>query len=206
MPRTKLKQHPATKLPSRNAERSISGAEWRKERRITPLPQITQRPASSSVSMLAQPRCGASLRTSCKLPRKTASSGRASRSTEAKQRQAGRSISTAHPTSSATAIPGGTLIRNNQCHEKRSVMKPPTAGPRVGANIANKPATRVAWVRAGHWNIKKIAEKTSGIRAPPQKPCSTRAEISDQKLSELAQARLAAVKPQMQARKAPRVD
>ncbi len=86
------------------------------------------------------------------------------------------------------------------------MIKPPTAGPRVGASIASKPATRVARLRPGPWNIRKIAEKTSGIRAPPQKPCSTRAATSDQKLLEPAQARLAAVKPQMQARKAPRVD
>src|SRR6266478_3361624 len=85
-------------------------------------------------------------------------------------------------------------------------MKPPTAGPRVGASIANKPATRVARVRPNPWNIRRSAEKTSGIRAPPQKPCSTRAEIRDQKVWEPAQAKLAAVKPQMQARKAPRVD
>ncbi len=72
--------------------------------------------------------------------------------------------------------------------------------------MANKPATRVARLRPSPSNIKKIAEKTSGIRAPPQKPCSTRAGISDQKLLDAAQARLAPVKPQMQARKAPRVD
>src|SRR4051794_38519713 len=85
-------------------------------------------------------------------------------------------------------------------------MKPPTAGPRVGASIANKPATKVARLRPSPSNIRKIAEKTNGIKAPPQKPCSTRAGISDQKLFDAAQARLAAVKPQMQARKAPRVD
>ena len=51
-----------------------------------------------------------------------------------------------------------------------------------------------------------MAEKTSGIRAPPQKPCSIRAGISDSKLLDAAQAKLATVKPPMQARKAPRVD
>src|SRR5215469_334439 len=85
-------------------------------------------------------------------------------------------------------------------------MKPPAVGPRVGASIASKPAMRVARLRRIPSNIRKIAEKTSGIRAPPQKPCSTRAGINDQKLSDPAQAKLAAVNPQMQARKAPRVD
>ena len=85
-------------------------------------------------------------------------------------------------------------------------MKPPPTGPSVGASIASSPAISVARSRSPHRNIKKTAEKTSGIRAPPQKPCTTRAETSDQKLVEAAQARLAAVKPQMQATKAPRVD
>src|SRR5215471_20368759 len=85
-------------------------------------------------------------------------------------------------------------------------MKPPTLGPRVGASIASRPATSVARSRPDHWNIRKTAEKTSGIRAPPQKPCTARAGTSDQKLVEPAQARLAAAKPQTQATKAPRVD
>ena len=59
-------------------------------------------------------------------------------------------------------------------------MKPPALGPRVGASIAKIPATRVALVRAGHSNIRNTPEKTSGIRAPPQNPCTTLAGISDQ--------------------------
>src|SRR6516225_529719 len=206
MPKIKLNQHPAAKLRLRNADRSISGIRSRNERRITPPPQAAQRAASSSISALAQPCCGASLTSSCKLARKTASSGNASRSTEPKARRSGRSTSTAQATRSATTMPDGTLIRNSQCQEKRSVIKPPTLGPSVGASIAKSPAQSIARSRAGHWNIRKTEEKTSGISAPPQKPCTTRASISDQKLEEAAQARLAAVKPQMQARKAPRDD
>src|SRR5262249_5575411 len=118
----------------------------------------------------------------------------------------GRSISIAQATSSATTSPGGTLIRNSQCQEKRSVINPPTLGPRVGASIARSPAHNIARSRAGHRNIKKTAEKTSGISAPPQNPCTTRDDSRDQKLEEAAQVRLAAVKPQMEAKKAPRVD
>src|SRR5947209_15992972 len=85
-------------------------------------------------------------------------------------------------------------------------MKPPTAGPSVGASIASKPATKVARLRPSPSNIRKTAEKTNGIKAPPQKPCSTRAGISDQKLFDAAQARLGPVKRPMLARNAPRVD
>src|ERR1700751_622399 len=85
-------------------------------------------------------------------------------------------------------------------------MKPPALGPRVGASIAKMPATSVALVRAGHSNIRNTPEKTSGISAPPQNPCTTRAGISVQKLVDAPQARLAAVKPLTQTQKAPRVD
>src|SRR5260370_20641124 len=85
-------------------------------------------------------------------------------------------------------------------------MTAATAGPRGGASMANKPATKVARLRPSPSNIRKIAEKTNGIKAPPQKPCSTRAGIRDQKLFDAAQAKLAAVQPQKQARKAPRGD
>src|SRR5208282_6026176 len=206
MPRKKLNQHPAAKFRSRNADRSIRGTGRHNERRIMPPPQATQRAASNSIGVLAQPRPGASLRSSCRPARKTASNASASRSTEPKARRSARSTSTAQATRSATTIPGGTLIRNNQCQEKRSVIKPPTLGPRVGASIANSPAQSIARSRAGHWNIEKTAEKTFEISAPPQKPCPTRAGTSDQKLVEPAQARLAAVKPHMQTKKAPRVD
>ena len=123
-----------------------------------------------------------------------------------KLRRSGRSTSTAQPASIATTIPGGTLIRNSQCQENRSVTNPPMLGPKVGASIANSPATNVARDRPGQSNIRKIAENTSGISAPPQKPWTTRAEIKDQNPVDPAQARLAAVKPPAQTTKAPRVD
>ena len=103
-------------------------------------------------------------------------------------------------------MPGGRFIKNSQCHEKRSVTNPPTTGPRVGASIANNPAIKVARVRVRQSNIKKIAEKTSGIRAPPQNPWTIRAGIRLQNPAETAQAKLAAVKPTTQATNAPDVD
>ena len=86
------------------------------------------------------------------------------------------------------------------------MIKPPMPGPRAGASIAKRPATRVARLRAARSNIRNIAEKTSGISAPPQNPWTTRAGISCQNPVDRAQARLAAVKPHTHATKAPRVD
>jgi hypothetical protein len=103
-------------------------------------------------------------------------------------------------------IPTGTLIKKSQCHENRSVTNPPTTGPKVGASIAKMPAINVARGRAVSSNIRKIAEKTSGISAPPQNPCTTRAGIKVDNPVAPAHARLAAVKPATQAANAPRVD
>src|ERR1700733_8469642 len=75
-------------------------------------------------------------------------------------------------------FPGAALIKNSQCQEKVSVIQPPTIGPTVGASTANTPANVVArpWRAIG--KRRKTAEKTLGIRVPPEKPCKTRHAIS----------------------------
>ena len=103
-------------------------------------------------------------------------------------------------------MPGATLIRNSQCHDKLSVTKPPTVGPRVGAIIARRPATIVARNRSCPSNITNPAENTNGIIAPPQNPWITRAGIRVQNPVDAAQPALATVKPQTQATNAQRVD
>src|SRR5262252_9354645 len=82
----------------------------------------------------------------------------------------------------AARMPGKTFMRNNQGQEYVSVIQPPTMGPTVGARTAKTPATMVAsgCVRVG--NSRKTAEKTTGIRIPPEKPCRTRYAIKDAKL------------------------
>ena len=68
------------------------------------------------------------------------------------------------------------------------MIQPPTIGPTVGARTAKTPAIIVAsgWSRNG--NSRKIAEKTAGIKVPPENPCNTRNAIRDEKLSLAAQA------------------
>ena len=36
-------------------------------------------------------------------------------------------------------MPGTMLMKNSQCHDIKSVMKPPTVGPIVGASVATRP-------------------------------------------------------------------
>src|SRR5262249_27499262 len=122
-------------------------------------------------------------------------------------RPSARSIEIDQATTPATTIPAGTLIRNSQCHEYRSVIKPPTVGPSVGASIAITPAIIVARTR---WrpstNIRNTVENTSGIRNPPKNPWTTRAATSHQNALAAAHTALDAAKPRTHTAKAPRVD
>ena len=86
----------------------------------------------------------------------------------------------------AAKTPGATLIRNSQCQDQVSVIHPPTTGPTVGASTATISASVVASGCRRSGNSKNTAEKTAGISAPPAKPCSTRNEISVEKLSDSA--------------------
>jgi len=80
------------------------------------------------------------------------------------------------------------LIKKSQCQEYVAVIQPPTTGPTVGASTARTPAIVVAsgWRRIG--KSRKTAEKTTGIRVPPEKPCNMRHAIKDAKLPLIAQA------------------
>ena len=68
------------------------------------------------------------------------------------------------------------------------MIQPPTTGPTVGASTARTPAIVVAsgWSRIG--KRRKTAEKTTGIRVPPENPCTMRHEISGGKFPLSAQA------------------
>ncbi len=73
-------------------------------------------------------------------------------------------------------------MRKSHGHEKVSVIQPPTIGPTVGASTANTPAITVARAWRATGKSKNTAEKTAGIRVPPEKPCNVRHAIRDEKL------------------------
>ena len=54
------------------------------------------------------------------------------------------------------------------------MIQPPTIGPTVGANTAVMPASVVARPCSRSGKSMKTAEKTAGIRVPPEKPCTVR--------------------------------
>ena len=51
----------------------------------------------------------------------------------------GLSKSTSASTPMVMPMPGTMLMKNSQCHDIKSVMKPPTVGPMVGASVATRP-------------------------------------------------------------------
>ena len=48
-------------------------------------------------------------------------------------------IDTVSSTPMVMPMPGTMLMKNSQCHDIKSVMKPPTVGPIVGASVATRP-------------------------------------------------------------------
>ena len=56
-------------------------------------------------------------------------------------------------TSASTTVmrmPGTMLMKNSQCHDSQSVMKPPTVGPTVGASVATRPM-----IGPTMWNLER---------------------------------------------------
>ena len=51
----------------------------------------------------------------------------------------GWSKSTSASTPMVMMMPGMTLMKNSQCHDIKSVIRPPTVGPMVGASVATRP-------------------------------------------------------------------
>ena len=159
---------------------------------VAPVTMLTaSRPQTSGDVQL---RCGASLIAISRAARAHAINSSASTS---RWRACARSSfsrgSETHATTAAM-MPGSTLIKKSQCQEYVSVSQPPTTGPTVGASTAKTPAIVVATDCSRNGNRIKTAEKTAGIKVPPEKPCTMRHRINVAKLLLKAQAIDASVK------------
>src|SRR5580700_9050351 len=135
----------------------------------------------------SQPSCGACLRPISSVASATAINVNDVRSSFLNSAKLTLSLGSRNGVAAAASKPGATLIRNSQCQDHVSVIQPPTMGPTVGASTATIPANVVASGCRRSGNNRNTAEKTAGISAPPAKPCSTRNEISVEKLSDNAQ-------------------
>src|SRR6185437_7754855 len=76
-----------------------------------------------------------------------------------------------------SAIPGIKLRKKMYCQLRVSVMKPPTAGPIDGANVAVIPniASPIGCLDLG--SMVRMVEKLMGMSTPPVKPCAARHTI-----------------------------
>ncbi|MNR34107.1 hypothetical protein D3C85_1518470 [compost metagenome] len=103
-------------------------------------------------------------------------------------------------------MPGTRLMKNSQCHEKWSVIQPPTVGPSVGASEASAPTVAAAITRCGPLKNAKAVVNTIGIIEPPRKPCSARNAIMLWMSHAMPHSRLVTVKPAAEAANSQRVD
>src|SRR6516165_5449603 len=101
------------------------------------MPQI-QAKVATDVSC-SHSYCGPSSSTYSSEPRKPAMKIRPHQSKCSSSAKFGWSKSTSASTPTVMMTPGTTLMKNSQCHDITSVMKPPTVGPMVGASVATSP-------------------------------------------------------------------
>src|SRR6202171_239388 len=80
--------------------------------------------------------CGPSSSTYSSEPKKPAMKSRPHQSNRSSNSKCGSSKSTSASTPTVMPIPGTMLMKNSQCHDMASVMKPPIVGPMVGASVA----------------------------------------------------------------------
>src|SRR5579863_8700069 len=83
--------------------------------------------------------CGPSSSTYSSEPRNPAIAIKPNQSKRSSSSKFGSSKSTSASTPTVMPMPGTTLMKNSQCHDIASVMKPPTVGPMVGASVATRP-------------------------------------------------------------------
>src|ERR1700732_810893 len=83
--------------------------------------------------------CGPSSSTYSSEPTKPAMKSRHHQSNRSRNSKGGSSKSTSASTPTVMPMPGTMLMKNSQCHDTASVMKPPTVGALVGAKVAIRP-------------------------------------------------------------------
>jgi len=69
-----------------------------------------------------------------------------------KSEKSGSSIASKNGIVVAMTIPGTMLTKKSQCHERMSVIHPPSVGPMVGARLLSSPS--VAGISARFFPVK----------------------------------------------------
>src|SRR6266849_3378026 len=76
-------------------------------------------------------------------------------------------------------MPGTMLMKNSQCQDMASVMKPPTVGPMVGASVATRPMIGPTMWNFERGNTVKADANTVGIMPAPKNPWIARQRNPD---------------------------
>src|ERR1700730_12664976 len=74
-------------------------------------------------------------------------------------------------------MPGTMLMKNSQCQDMASVMKPPTVGPMVGASVATRPMIGPTMCNFDRGKTVKADANTVGIMPAPRNPWIARQRI-----------------------------
>src|SRR5438105_8809809 len=125
-----------------------SALKTRQKKAIAEMPQ-THAQTATEVSC-SHSYCGPSSSTYSSAPRKPPMNSRPHQSKRSSSEKFGESKSTSASTPRVMMTPGTMLMKNSQCHDIASVMKPPTVGPMVGANVATSPM-----IGATMWNLER---------------------------------------------------
>src|SRR3984893_8921041 len=93
-------------------------------------------------------------------------------------------------------MPGTMLMKNSQCQDMASVMKPPTVGPMVGASVATRPMIGPTMCNFDRGKTVKADAKTVGIMPAPRNPWIARHRIICSIVEANPHRKLAMVKPE----------
>src|SRR3982075_4119326 len=140
MPTQNEIRQPMAKLRSVKVLMSTIGSSAVSTRQKKAMPESAQTAAQTATDVsCSHSYCGPSSSTYSSEPKKPAMKSRPHQSNRSSSSKCGSSKSTKPRTPPVMAMPGTILMKNSQCHDSASVMKPPTVGPMVGASVATRP-------------------------------------------------------------------
>src|SRR6185369_3106960 len=132
MPTQNEIRQPMPKLRSAKVLISTIGSFAVSTRQKNATPETKQIAAQTATDVsCSHSYCGPSSSTYSSEPRKPAMKSRPHQSNCSSSLKFGWSKSTSNSTPMVMPMPGMMLMKNSQCHDSASVMKPPTVGPMV---------------------------------------------------------------------------
>src|SRR5271165_1266422 len=179
-PITRLKRQAKANVGLRNGDNRTIGDDEKNERSRNSKNATNETQAATTMRESPnQSRRGPSSSTYSSPARKTAIAMRCAQSMRRNILRSAVSMRTSTLDSAATAMPGITLMKKIQRQPSESVMRPPTVGPKVGANTETTPRMAGIIARSLPENNVNPTANTVGTIAPPVNPCSTRNAIID---------------------------